>query len=328
MTRRALLSGAGAGLLTLPLAAAPTASKRPPPDAARAARRAALAAVKSWGVQLRLIDFPIIAAAPLELVVIDHAVSNGFRFIRQFERHEIESLKVGPDGHRRLVIAYISIGETETYRWYWPETWRDAATRPAWIGPENPRWPRNYPVDFWEPDWQRIITGPDGYIARIMTQGFDGLYLDRADVYQELLQRHPQGAKTMSTFVSRIAATARAANPNAIMILQNAEELIAEKPIQTAIDAISKEDLYFGLDHTEAANPRDAIAYAETDLRRARSFGKRVFAIEYVGDPAKQREVTTRMAANGFLPHFARRDLSRLTIDPTTLITPKRAPAP
>ncbi len=314
LSRRALLASAAA--LATPATAAP---KPKAADVAREARRKALAAVKSWGIQLRLINFQTIAAAPVDMVVIDHGFSDGIRFLRQFEPSEIEYLKTGPDGRRRLVISYMSIGEIETYRWYWPEAWWDETKRPAWIGPENPRWPRNYPVNFWEPDWQRIITGPDGYAARIMRQGFDGFYLDRADVYEELLKQHPQGAKTMSAFVSRIASTARAINPEAIVILQNAEALIAEKPIQAAIDAVSKEDLYFGLDHTEAANPRDAIAFAEKDLRRARALDKRVFAIEYVGDPAKQREVVARMSANGFLPYFAPRDLRNLTLDPTTL---------
>lgn len=319
LTRRAMF--AGAAVLASPVYALPVhaAPKVKAADLTREARRKALAAVKSWGIQLRLINFQTIASAPVDMVVIDHGFSDGIRFLRQFEPSEIEYLKTGPDGRRRLVISYMSIGEIETYRWYWPEAWSDETKRPTWIGPENPRWPRNYPIDFWEPEWQQIITGPDGYVARIMAQGFDGFYLDRADVYEELLARHPQGAKTMSAFVSRIAAKAREINPQAIVILQNAETLIAEKSIQLAIDAVSKEDLYFGLDHTEAANPRDAVAFAEKDLRRARALGKRVFAIEYVGDAAKQREVMTRMAANGFLPYFAPRDLRNLTLDPATL---------
>ncbi len=278
-----------------------------------------LAAVQTWGIQLRLIDFPTIAAAPVDLVVVDHAFSDGMRFKRQFESSEITYLKTKPDGRRRLVIAYMSIGEIETYRWYWPEAWWDPSQRPSWIGPENPRWPRNYPVDFWLAEWQRLITGPDGYVARIMRQGFDGFYLDRADVYEELMARHPQGAKTMSAFIGRIAAAARSINPDALVILQNAEALIGQRNVQMSIDAIAKEDLYFGLDHTEAPNAPDAVAFSEKDLRRARTLGKRVFAIEYVGDPAKQREVVVRMAANGFLPYFAPRDLRSLTTDPASL---------
>jgi uncharacterized protein (TIGR01370 family) len=156
-------------------------------------------------------------------------------------------------------------------------------------------------------------------VARIMAQGFDGFYLDRADVYDELLARHPQGAKTMAAFVADIAVSARRLNPEAIVIMQNAEALIAEKPIQSAIDGISKEDLYYGVDHTEAPNPRAMVTDVEKNLRRAQALSKRIFAIEYVGDGAKQRDAQARMAANGFLPYFAPRDLRSLTLDPATL---------
>ena len=32
-----------------------------------------------------------------------------------------------PDGSRRLVFGYLSVGEAEDYRWYWPRAWTDDA---------------------------------------------------------------------------------------------------------------------------------------------------------------------------------------------------------
>ena len=326
LTRRAVTRGltAVAGS-AVPALAQGKAIKPSPADLAREARRMALADVKVWGVQLRLLNFAELAASPTDMIVIDHGFSDGVRFLHQFERADIERLKTRPDGRRRLVISYISIGEAETYRFYWQDSW--ATQRPIWLGDENPRWPGNFPVDYWHLDWQRfIIGGPDSYVSRIMRQGFDGLYLDRADVYEELIARHPQGAKTMSAFVAKIAAEARSSNAEAIVILQNAEALIAERTMRDAIDAVSKEDLYFGLDHTEAANPTAAIVEAERDLKRARTAGKRVFTIEYVREAARQKFVMERCAANGFLPYFAPRDLRGLVIDPATLSTTYSGP--
>ena len=96
--------------------------------------------------------------------------------------------------------------------------------------------------------------------------------------------------------------------------------------MRDAIDAVSKEDLYFGLDHTEAANPEAAIAESERDLKRARTAGKRVFTIEYVTEAARQKIVVERCAASGFLPYFAPRDLRRLVIDPASLSTTYTGP--
>ena len=319
LTRRKILTGVGALAVPAgPVFAQSKAAKSSPADLARDARKKALADVKVWGVQLRLLNFAELAASPTDMIVIDHGFSDGVHFLHQFERADIERLKTRPDGRRRLVISYISIGEAETYRFYWQDNW--TAQPPVWLGAENPRWPGNFPVDYWNPDWQRlIIGGPDSYVSRIMAQGFDGLYLDRADVYEELIKRHPQGAKTMSAFVAKVAAEARSTNPEAIVILQNAEALIAERPIRDSIDAVSKEDLYFGLDHTEDANPSAAIAESERDLKKARAAGKRVFTIEYVTEAARQKVVLDRCAANSFLPYFAPRDLHGLVIDPASL---------
>jgi cysteinyl-tRNA synthetase len=271
--------------------------------------------VRTWGNQLRLINFDDLAASPTDLLVIDHGLSDDFKFIRKFEPGEIARLKTKPDGTRRLVISYISIGEAERYRYYFDQAWFEPGKRPSWLGPENPRWAGNYPVDYWQPEWQRIITGgPDSYIARIAAQGFDGVYLDRSDVYEELLARHPQGAKTMAAFIARLAAELRTSNPQALVILQNAEELTSERSALDAIDAVAKEDLYYGIDHTEAANPAATTAFAEKTLMRARAAGKRIFLIEYVKQQPLRDHVVARSRANGFLPYFAPRDMSSISL--------------
>jgi cysteinyl-tRNA synthetase, unknown class len=338
LNRRTLLGRAGAILacllmpslfmpsLVTPMSAAAAtgksgkAAKTATADPARAVRRKLLADVQTWGYQLRLLNFAELAAAPIDLLITDHGFSDGRQFIRQFEPREVANLKTKPDGSRRLVVAYLSIGEAEQYRFYWNEAWFNPATKPSWLGQMNPRWFGNFPVDFWQPEWQRLMVGgPDAYLDRILAQGFDGIYLDRADVFQETLQRHPQGARTMAQFIAQLAAAGRAKNPEFLVILQNAEELIAERPVREAIDAIAKEDLYYGLDFSENANSRDAVAYAERDLLRAQAAGKRIFVVEYVGDAEAQRRVIDRSKARGFLPYFGPRDLRSLTIDPRTL---------
>ena len=44
-----------------------------------------------------------------------------------FTPADLAKMKRKPDGSRRYVLAYISIGEAETYRYYWNERgWPDA----------------------------------------------------------------------------------------------------------------------------------------------------------------------------------------------------------
>lgn len=93
--------------------------------------------------------------------------------------NEFASLKTKTNGGSRLVIAYMSIGEAENYRYYWQTEWK---TDPfSWLAQENPNWPGNYKVRYWETDWQDIIYG---YLQKILDAGFNGTYLDIIDVFE------------------------------------------------------------------------------------------------------------------------------------------------
>lgn len=97
--------------------------------------------------------------------------------------NEIASLKTKAYGGTRLVIAYMSIGEAENYRYYWQSGWN--ANPPSWLAEENPNWPGNYKVRYWVKSWQDIIYGNDNsYLKKILDAGFDGVYLDIIDAYE------------------------------------------------------------------------------------------------------------------------------------------------
>ncbi len=93
---------------------------------------------------------------------------------------EIERLRAKPLGASRLLLAYLSIGEAEAYRSYWDTSW--SAHPPDWLREENPHWPGNYSVDYWNDEWQGLVYSS---LDAILAAGFDGVYLDRVDVYKE-----------------------------------------------------------------------------------------------------------------------------------------------
>jgi cysteinyl-tRNA synthetase, unknown class len=96
---------------------------------------------------------------------------------------EINSLKTKKNGGKRLVIAYLSIGEAEDYRYYWRSAW--ANNPPSWLVEENPDWPGNYKVAYWVKSWQNIIYGYNtSYLKKITDASFDGVYLDIIDAYE------------------------------------------------------------------------------------------------------------------------------------------------
>ncbi len=99
------------------------------------------------------------------------------------EADDVTSLKTKSNGGSRIVIAYMSIGESESYRYYWDDSWRIGS--PEWLGTENPDWEDNYKVRYWDEEWQTLIYGDEGaYLDMILDADFDGVYLDIIDAFE------------------------------------------------------------------------------------------------------------------------------------------------
>lgn len=285
------------------------------------ARQPALGAVKSWGYQLQDLDIARAATSPFDLLVIDYTKDGSDE--TRLTSTEIERMKRKPDGSRRIVLAYVSIGEAESYRPYWDASWKKH--RPDWLLRENPEWKENYAVCFWHPGWQDLMCGrPDAYLDRIQAQGFDGLYLDKCDVFEDL-ERHekkaaaarPDMQRDMVAFVASISRQLKARDPNFLIVMQNAESLVEYADLLAAIDGIAKEELIYGIDAPEKKNAADEIAYAKSCLDRAKANGKAVFVVEYLNARDKTAKAVEQIQSWGFVVYIAPkdRDLKRLNYD-------------
>jgi Predicted extracellular endo alpha-1,4 polygalactosaminidase or related polysaccharide hydrolase len=114
-----------------------------------------------------------------DVLIIDSYFTDGTAFTPT----DIIKLKRKKNGGRRLVISYMCIGEAENYRYYWKDEWK--VNKPNWMGSENPDWPGNFKVKYWDPEWQQILFGNDNsYIKKIADAGFDGAYLDIIDAFE------------------------------------------------------------------------------------------------------------------------------------------------
>ena len=109
-----------------------------------------------------------------DLLLIEVSYDNVF-----FTKEQIEGLKVKKNGGKRIVIAYLSIGEAEDYRFYWKKEWDK--NKPDWIVNENENWSGNYIVEYWNPEWKKIIKE---YQKKLDEIGVDGYLLDTVDTYQ------------------------------------------------------------------------------------------------------------------------------------------------
>jgi cysteinyl-tRNA synthetase len=188
------------------------------------------------------------------------------------------------------------------------------AAAPAWLGSENPEWRGNYNVRFWHPDWKTLLYGdPSAALDRIIAAGFDGVYLDRADVYEHWHREQPSAKTDMIDLVAGIAAYAREKKPGFLVVLQNAEELLADKRLRQALDGVAKEDLLYGVDKEGRANSADNIQSSLRYLRQARTDGLPVLVVEYLADLADITAARNRIESEGFVAYFGPRTLNMLT---------------
>jgi cysteinyl-tRNA synthetase len=264
-----------------------------------------LAAVKDffYVLQMDKVSLSALANTRFDLLVMDYA-----RFgdeDSEFTPAQIASVKKGgTSGCPKTVLAYMSIGEAENYRFYWDDSWKPGS--PAWLGPENPDWEGNFKVRYWMAGWQSLILGTSGgpkksYLDRIIDQGFDGVYLDIIDAYQywsddEGVRERTriQARRDMAAFVKRIRSYARTrrGKKDFLVVPQNAADIIWDdngvldavgSDYLTSCDGIGQEDLWY---NETTPQPADSVRWTLKALKTFRSKGKKVLSIDYIWDPA------------------------------------------
>ncbi len=267
--------------------------------------------IGSWLYQLQDVVPAKVADTGFELLVTDYSATG--EEDGEWSPPEVALMKSGG----RVVLAYLSIGEAEDYRYYWDPAWEDDP--PAWLGPENPHWKGNWRVRYWDPDWQAIVLD---YLDRILAQGFDGVYLDIVDAYEywgpDGRNEVPDAAERMVAFVRRIAAHARAEDPDFLVVPQNAPGLVEVDGYLDVVSGIGAEDTWFrGNRRQHRGQVREVVPL----LDRFRDAGRRVLVVDYPRSRKKVDLFYELAEARGYVPYVARRDLDRLT-------TWRRHPAP
>jgi cysteinyl-tRNA synthetase, unknown class len=272
-------------------------------------RKNPLLQAESWGYQLQALDEKGFSALFYDMLVMDYTKDG--KPGSEFTTAELAKIRVKPNGQKRALLSYFSVGEAETYRYYWKPQW--TSKRPSWIAYENKDWAGNYVVRFWDPHWRQIIyDGADSYLRKIIAAGFDGVYLDRVDAYAELEKENSGARADMIGFVEALSAKAKSIKPDFLVVVQNAEELATSAPFLAAIDGIAKEDLLYGIDHKASRNKQSTINEAIRHLKVARDNGKAVFVVEYLSKPDQLMSVMRELGRydERFVPHFADRKLN------------------
>lgn len=314
----------------------------------------ALEAVQSWAYQIQGLDsngaIDALVQSGYDLLVIEptrtDVSSSGFDTKGMVARLKAST---GHDGaSRKLVLAYIDIGEAENWRWYW--TWSAAwpAGRPrppdwpSWIlEPDPDGWSGDFPVAFWDLAWKDIVIygtqhpvdsvrNYTSVMDEVVQDGFDGVYLDWVEIYEDPAAIRAAAAAGVDPnveivrFISEIRDYGRRTNPDFIVIQQNAADLIEDNPdVLNVVDGLGQEDTWYGGASNcawpdphgyglrqDPATTRDMIRLADLYL----ASGRKVFTIDYTVGNAP--DVYTQAAAKGYVAYCSRTSLCRLTTTP------------
>ena len=277
-----------------------------------------LGTAKSWGYQLSGLDPKALAASPYDVLVIDY--SRDGSDAQALTPADLELIKTKPDGTKRVVLCYLSIGEAESYRYYWKWYWRSLwilpnPFAPNWRAKLNGDWGGNYAVRYWDDAWQQIILGQGGYLDRITKAGFDGVWMDKVDSSTEdVAANNPRAKQQMIEFIGKIAQRGRAARPGFLIVPQNGEDLLVDAGYRTLIDGIGNESLLYGEEGKQTANPEAIVAKRMANLNLLAAERKTVLAVEYLDKAADIATARQKLEMLGFVPHFANRELDSLRI--------------
>lgn len=324
-----------------------------------------LSNVRFWAYQIQGLTDPgaieALAASRYDMLVIEPTRTDWTSDDRSFDAPgAVARLKASPasDGvHRKLVIAYIDIGQAEDWRWYWSwsrERPRDGRIPPDWPGyvlaPDPDGWEGNYVVRYWDPAWKALLLQglePSPSLTRgrawnsvldeVLRDGFDGVYLDWVEAYEhELVMAAAESegrdpAQEMVRLIREIRDYGRERDPDFLVIQQNAAWLLDERPeLASVIDAVAQECVFFESAATDdwddpagcdtPTNPELSAEYVEA-LAMYHDAGIPVFDAEYAC--ARADEAYARAAALGFVPYCTRSSLGRLSdTPPPGLLTP------
>ena len=263
--------------------------------------------IQNWVYWLDNPDLGQIGASNFELAVIDYSADGSAQ--KAFTREQIEELRTS---RSRRVVSYLSIGQAESYRGYWQQHWKTGS--PSWLGSPDPEWDRNYWVLFWDPSWQDVIYR---YVDGILAAGFDGIYLDRIDAYEE---EYAQGHEhDMVRFVTTLADYARARSPlgeDFGIIVQNAESLASRYPEYVRlVTGIGREETYVYATNQPTSNEARIDIERNLDIFRCHSRGHLVLTVDYATKKNLIRTAYKRAYAKGYVPYVTDVRLNQLQIN-------------
>jgi uncharacterized protein (TIGR01370 family) len=251
--------------------------------------------------------------------VQDYAFALGEGWLKgDLARHAAYDLMVvdGPDtrrdqvlalqgGGRTVVLAYVSVGTIERYRWWY------RAARPYRLEPYDPPFSDEWFADVSKRGFRDLIR--TRVVPRILRKGFDGLFLDNTD----MIESHRGQTRGMRLLIRGLSRIVR--DRGKLLFTQNGEDTIG--PVLQYYDGWNREDVTWTYDGDAKRYRRLPPAEVQDNLAtlsRIRGAGVLVMTADYVaaGDAAATAEAVHNSCSAGAIPFVSDIFLTREPPEP------------
>lgn len=217
-------------------------------------------------------------------------------------------------GAHSILLGYISLGEVEKSRGYFPTLLAKGALRQA-----NPNWPDARMADLRHPAWRDVLLNTA--IPAILERGYDGIFIDTTDNAEAMERADPIGNKDMVDAAAELILAIRYRFP-AIPIMLNRGYAVLPR-VAGAVTYVLAEAMASRWNFTRQAYERlsdDDWAWQAVRVRNAQSANPalHVMTLDY-WDPKDVATVAgfyARERAAGFLPYVSTVALDRLLGEP------------
>jgi len=264
------------------------------------ARPWALAA--SWTLDLEDPDLQALASSTADLLVVDY--SRDGSDAGRLTRSEVQALQRRPDGGRRLVLAWVPVGQAARHRFYWQPEYEEG--NPPWLASPVPGWEGLFQVRYWDPDWLAILCGsPDAWVDQVIESGFDGVVLDPAGAWTVFAEQGWTTARQdMVDLIDRVARYARAGagGPDfGVFAWNDGDGLVNDPRFLKTVTGIVQEGTWFGGEVPGTATSPERTETLEASGRLLRMVGAMVLNLDDTDRPEQVRLAQDRARAAGFL---------------------------
>lgn len=202
-----------------------------------------------------------------------------------------------------IPIAYMNVGEVETYRSYF-----NMVDTSMIISPD-PYWRDRYYVEMCDPRWTKIVTKER--VPDVLHRGFCGVFVDFAGVLRE----YPEMDSCAAALVRQI----RRAIGKGYLILDGAGPIMDK--VGGYVDAVAEEGLmgYYDFNTDSYLVRNDSLEDRESQslLAMAKKFKIKVFQLDYAApaDTLVRDQIIIRSRELGFVPYVGTIELDTLFTD-------------